>query len=76
VLDFRADLSDGGEHDLLRLEGFSAAARLEYTGSSASNPAYQYYKVVDGAYVSPVITLVVVNTTAPLSSLDYAFVAG
>lgn len=73
ILDFRADLSDGGEHDLLRFEGFSAAARLDYAGTSASNPTYQYYKVVDGAYVSPVITVVVVNTTAPLSTLDYVF---
>ncbi|MFC7473899.1 family 16 glycosylhydrolase [Dankookia sp. GCM10030260] len=70
IIDFQRSLPGGGEHDLLRLEGFSAAAQLNHKGGSG---AVQYYTVTDGGYVSPVITLTVTNATTPLTQADYAF---
>lgn len=70
ILDFRADLGDGSEHDSLRFEGFSPEARLEFVSASGNT---QYWRVVDGDWASPSITLLVTNTTALLSPADYAF---
>jgi Ca2+-binding RTX toxin-like protein len=71
ILDFRADLGDGGEHDLLRFEGVSAGAHLDFISASGVT---QVYRLVDGGYVSPNIFVAVVNTTAHLGPNDYVLV--
>jgi hypothetical protein len=69
IIDCQRSLPGGGEHDLLRLDGFSSAAHLDYR----SGTTLQYYVVVDGTYVSPVIAIQVANATGPLTGADYAF---
>jgi hypothetical protein len=70
IIDFHVNLADGGEHDLLRLVGFSAAAHLDFV--SASGTA-QIYRIVDGDHVSPNLLIQVTNGSGRLSSLDYQF---
>ncbi|TCZ55258.1 family 16 glycosylhydrolase [Roseicella aquatilis] len=69
--DFHLDLGNGTEHDQLQLAGFSGDAHLDVVSASGST---QIYRVVDGTYVSPNITIAVVNGAAHLSAADYAFV--
>ena len=70
IIDFHRSLPGGGEHDLLRFEGFSAAAHLDYKGGGGT---LQYYTVTDGAYKSPVIAINVTNASTPLGKADYVF---
>ncbi|RAI56243.1 hypothetical protein DOO78_21750 [Roseicella frigidaeris] len=70
IIDFQRAGAANGDHDLLRLEGFSAAAHLDYKGSSG---ALQYYVVVDGATTSPVLTLQLSGSTGTLGAQDYVF---
>ena len=70
VIDFHLNLADGGEHDTLRLLGFSAAAHLDLLASVGTAHSYQ---VVDGDYVSPSIVIQVANGSVPLGGLDYQF---
>ena len=70
IIDFHRNLNNGGEHDMLRLDGFSAAAHLDYKGGSG---ALQFYTITDGSYVSPVIGITVSNASVPLSRADYVF---
>ena len=70
IIDFHVNLGNGTEHDMLRLTGFSAAAHFDYVSSSG---AVQYYHVVDGAQVSPLIGIQVANGTGHLGPLDYQF---
>ncbi|TCZ65363.1 glycosyl hydrolase family protein [Roseicella aquatilis] len=69
ICDFQRDLPGATEHDMLRLEGFSAAAHLDLKGSTG---AVQSYQVVDGAYVSPVIFIQTVGG-GTLTTADYVF---
>jgi hypothetical protein len=74
IMDFRLNLSDGGEHDTLQLSGFSTAARLDFVSSSVTAAGtMQAYRVVDGDYVSPNLLIQVTGTSARLGSLDYHF---
>ncbi|TDH58895.1 glycoside hydrolase family 16 protein [Dankookia rubra] len=70
IIDFHVDLGDGGEHDLLQLVGFSAAARLDFVVMSGGAQAY---RIVDGDYVSPNLLIQVANGSARLGSLDIQF---
>ena len=70
IIDFHRSLPGGGEHDLLRLDGFSAAAHLDYKSGSG---ALQFYAVVDGAYTSPLLAITIANGTGQLAAQDYVF---
>lgn len=70
IIDFHRSLPGGGEHDLLRLDGFSAAARLELKSGAG---ALKHYQVVDGGYASPAIAIQMADGTGGLSKADYAF---
>ena len=71
IIDFHLDLADGTEHDLLRLQGFSSLAHVDFVSASGQS---QTYRVVDGGYVSPLIGIVVVNGAGHLSASDYQLV--
>lgn len=70
IIDFHRSLPGGGEHDLLRFEGFSAAAHLDFKSGAG---ALKIYQVVDGAYVSPAIAIQMADGTGQLSKADYVF---
>ena len=70
IADFHLNLADGGEHDTLRLLGFSSAAHLDFVGNTGSA---QSYHVVDGDYVSANLLIQVVNGSSHLGSLDILF---
>ncbi|TDH63601.1 glycosyl hydrolase family protein [Dankookia rubra] len=72
IIDFHRSLPGGGEHDLLRLDGFSSAAHLDYRAGTKM----QSYVVVDGTYVSPVITIQIANAAGTLTQADYLFNRG
>lgn len=69
IVDFRQGAA-GGEHDMLRFEGFSASAHLDWVSTSGT---VQRYHVVDGDYVSPDIAVAALNGPAHLTHLDYVF---
>ncbi|MEN0075490.1 MAG: family 16 glycosylhydrolase [Paracraurococcus sp.] len=71
IIDFHRALPTDSEHDMLRFEGFSAAAHLDFKSSSG---ALQYYVVVDGATTSPVIAVQLAGSTGKLTAQDYVFV--
>lgn len=75
IVDFHRDLSNGTEHDMLRLQGFSAIAHLDLISAAAPGTAgqWQYYKVIDGTYVSPTIAINVTNGPGAITALDYLF---
>jgi hypothetical protein len=70
ILDFHTASGTGTEHDVLRFEGFSPGARLEYVKTAGTA---QYYRVVDGSYLSPTIIVVVENSADRLAAADYVF---
>ena len=71
IIDFHLDLGNGTEHDLLRLQGFSSAAHLDFASASGQ---VQYYRVVDGSVVSPLLAITVTNSAGHLTAQDYQFV--
>ena len=69
ILDVHRLVPAGGEHDLLRFTGFSAAAHLDLKEAAGG---LLFYQVVDGASVSPAITIATTDGGL-LTKSDYVF---
>ncbi len=76
ITDFHgAGTSGVGEQDFLNLSGFSAGSTITFDSYLTSNPALQYYHVVDSGNPSHsgYILIQMIGTTNQLTNQDYHF---